>query len=65
MSGFGADVEIEWPGPSFPATSSAVPRTELDDRIRMVAVDEGAKMMLGAEPLMCAMIRLAGCRLWY
>ncbi|MGZ8809448.1 MAG: NAD(P)/FAD-dependent oxidoreductase, partial [Mycobacterium sp.] len=49
MSGFGADVEIEWPGPSFPATSSAVPRTELDDRIRMVAVDEGAKMMLGAK----------------
>lgn len=49
MSGFGADVEIDWPGPSFPATSSAVPRTELDDRIRMVAVDEGAKMMLGAK----------------
>ena len=35
MSGFGADVEIEWPGPSFPPTSSAVPRTELDDRIRV------------------------------
>ena len=49
MSGFGGDVEIEWPGPSFPATSSAVPRTELDDRIRMVAVDEGAKMLLGAK----------------
>ncbi len=49
MSGFGADVEIEWPGPSFPSTSSAVPRTELDDRIRMVAVDEGAKMLLGVK----------------
>ena len=49
MSGFGADVEVSWPGPSFPATSSAVPRTELDDRIRMVAVDEGAKMMLGVK----------------
>jgi geranylgeranyl reductase family protein len=49
MSGFGADVEIAWPGPSFPATSSAVPRTELDDRIRLVAVDDGAKMMLGAK----------------
>lgn len=49
MSGFGSDVEIAWPGPSFPAVSSAVPRTELDDRIRMVAVDEGAKMMLGAK----------------
>ena len=49
MFGFGADVEIEWPGPSFPSTSSAVPRTELDDRIRMVAVDEGAKMLLGVK----------------
>ncbi|MBX5488788.1 Menaquinone reductase [Mycolicibacterium hassiacum DSM 44199] len=49
MSGFGADVEVAWPGPSFPATSSAVPRTELDDRIRMVAADEGAKMMLGVK----------------
>ncbi|MEN4477984.1 menaquinone reductase [Mycolicibacterium cosmeticum] len=49
MSGFGADVEIRWPGPSFPATSSAVPRTELDDRIRMAAADEGAKMLLGTK----------------
>ncbi|MBI3225595.1 MAG: NAD(P)/FAD-dependent oxidoreductase [Mycolicibacterium cosmeticum] len=49
MSGFGADVEIRWPGPSFPSTSSAVPRTELDDRIRMVAADDGAKMLLGAK----------------
>ncbi|MHA3023676.1 menaquinone reductase [Mycobacterium sp. BMJ-28] len=49
MSGFGSDVEIRWPGPSFPSTSSAVPRTELDDRIRMVASDDGAKMMLGAK----------------
>lgn len=49
MAGFGADVEIEWPGPSFPSTSSAVPRTELDDRIRMVAADDGAKMMLGVK----------------
>jgi menaquinone-9 beta-reductase len=49
MSGFGADVEIAWPGPSFPPTSSAVPRTELDDRIRSVAVDDGAKMLLGVK----------------
>ena len=49
MSGFGAEVEIPWPGASFPKTSSAVPRTELDDRIRMVAVDDGAKMMLGVK----------------
>ncbi|MGE2714239.1 menaquinone reductase [Mycolicibacterium litorale] len=49
MSGFGADVEVPWPGPSFPPTSSAVPRTELDDRIRCVAADDGAKMMLGTK----------------
>jgi menaquinone-9 beta-reductase len=49
MSGFGADVEIRWPGPSFPKASSAVPRTELDDRIRMVAVNDGAKMMMGVK----------------
>jgi flavin-dependent dehydrogenase len=41
MSGFGADVEVDWPGPSFPPTSSAVPRTELDDRIRSVAESDG------------------------
>ncbi|OBF45996.1 FAD-linked oxidoreductase [Mycolicibacterium peregrinum] len=49
MSGFGADVEVAWPGPSFPSTGSAVPRTELDDRIRSVAADDGAKMRLGAK----------------
>ncbi|WP_193044383.1 menaquinone reductase [Mycolicibacterium baixiangningiae] len=49
MSGFGADVEVAWPGPSFPSTGSAVPRTELDDRIRSVAADDGAKMILGAK----------------
>ena len=49
MSGFGADVEVEWPGPSFPSTGSAVPRVELDDRIRSVAADEGAKMLLGVK----------------
>ena len=49
MSGFGSDVEVAWPGPSFPSTGSAVPRTELDDRIRSVAADDGAKMMLGAK----------------
>jgi geranylgeranyl reductase family protein len=49
MSGFGADVEVDWPGPSFPPMSSAVPRTELDDVIRRVAVDEGAEMLLGSK----------------
>ncbi|UXA18741.1 menaquinone reductase [Mycobacterium sp. SMC-4] len=49
MSGFGADVEVPWPGRSFPPSSSAVARTELDDRIRLVAVDDGAKMKLGVK----------------
>ncbi|OBF28968.1 FAD-linked oxidoreductase [Mycobacterium sp. ACS1612] len=49
LIGFGGDVEVEWPGPSFPAVSSAVPRAELDDRIRMVAADDGAKMLLGSK----------------
>ena len=34
MSGFGGEVEVAWPGPSFPSTGSAVARVELDDRIR-------------------------------
>nr|WP_220097768.1 menaquinone reductase [Mycolicibacterium litorale] len=51
MSGFGADVEVAWPGPSFPSTGSAVPRTELDDRIRSVAADDGAKMLLGSKAI--------------
>lgn len=49
MAGFGAEREVRWPGPSFPAISSAVPRTELDDRIRQVAADSGAKMLLGVK----------------
>ncbi len=49
MSGFGGDVEVDWPGPSFPSTGSAVARLELDDRIRKVAEDSGARMLLGVK----------------
>src|ERR1700731_3460823 len=49
MSGFGGEVEVDWPGPSFPSTGSAVARLELDDRIRKVAEDSGARMLLGTK----------------
>jgi geranylgeranyl reductase family protein len=49
MSGFGGEVEVEWPGPSFPSTGSAVARVELDDRIRKVAEESGARMRLGVK----------------
>ncbi|MEZ0362681.1 menaquinone reductase [Mycobacterium sp. pUA109] len=47
LSGFGGEVQVDWPGPSFPSTGSAAPRVELDERIRKVAEDSGARMMLG------------------
>ena len=43
--GFGQVLHLPWPGGSLPETGSAVPRTELDDRIRRVAVDDGAVMV--------------------
>jgi geranylgeranyl reductase family protein len=49
MSGFGSEVEVDWPGPSFPATGSAVARVELDDRVRKVAENSGARMRLGVK----------------
>ncbi len=47
LTGFGGEVQVDWPGPSFPKAGSAVPRTELDDRIRKVAETSGARMLLG------------------
>ena len=49
LTGFGSSMEVPWPGPSFPAWSSAVPRTELDDRVRRAAGDAGAGMLLGCK----------------
>ncbi len=46
VCGFGASIEVDWPAPSFPSHSSAVPRTELDDRLRQVAADAGASMLV-------------------
>lgn len=41
-AGFGTELLLPWPGGSLPAHGSAVPRTELDARIRQVALDSGA-----------------------
>ena len=49
MSGFGGEVQVDWPGPSFPSTGSAVARVELDDRIRRCAEDSGVRMLLGSK----------------
>jgi geranylgeranyl reductase family protein len=40
--GFGQVLELPWPGGSLPAQGSAVARTELDHRLRDVAIDAGA-----------------------
>ncbi|RMI30908.1 geranylgeranyl reductase family protein [Nocardia stercoris] len=47
MCGFGREAELSWPGGSFPAWGSAVPRTELDDRLRRTAIESGARMTDG------------------
>ncbi|WP_192830025.1 menaquinone reductase [Mycobacterium sp. UM_Kg1] len=49
LTGFGGHVEVPWPGRSFPSSSSAAPRTELDERIRKVAEESGARMLLGVK----------------
>jgi geranylgeranyl reductase family protein len=49
MAGFGGEVQVDWPGRGFPSTSSAAPRTELDERIRKVAEESGARMLLGVK----------------
>ena len=38
-AGFGQEWQLPWPGGAFPDHGSAVPRTELDARIREVALD--------------------------
>src|SRR5690606_28824574 len=46
--GFGQVLELPWPGGSLPEHRSAVPRTELDARIRQSAVTAGATTVDGA-----------------
>jgi menaquinone-9 beta-reductase len=47
-AGFGQELLLPWPGGSLPDHGGAVPRTELDARIRQVAVDDGAVPLEGA-----------------
>jgi geranylgeranyl reductase family protein len=47
-AGFGQELLLPWPGGSLPDHGGAVPRTELDARIRQVALDDGALPMEGA-----------------
>lgn len=47
--GFGQTLHLPWPGGTLPEWGSAVPRTELDDRIRRVAIDDGAVAVDGVK----------------
>ncbi|MGY1621977.1 geranylgeranyl reductase family protein [Geodermatophilus sp. SYSU D00965] len=47
-AGFGREWQLPWPGGEFPDHGSAVPRTELDARIREVALADGATPLQGA-----------------
>ncbi|MGY1703637.1 geranylgeranyl reductase family protein [Geodermatophilus sp. SYSU D00697] len=47
-AGFGREWQLPWPGGEFPDHGSAVPRTELDARIREVALAAGATPLEGA-----------------
>ncbi|MDN5750232.1 MAG: geranylgeranyl reductase family protein, partial [Pseudonocardia sp.] len=48
-SGFGQVLELPWPGGSLPDHGGAVPRLELDARIRHVALKDGAVPVEGAK----------------
>ncbi|MCV2489520.1 geranylgeranyl reductase family protein [Geodermatophilus sp. YIM 151500] len=47
-AGFGQELLLPWPGGSLPDHGGAVPRTELDARIREVALAAGARPVEGA-----------------
>jgi flavin-dependent dehydrogenase len=46
-AGFGQELLLPWPGGSLPDHGGAVPRTELDERIRAVALARGAVAVEG------------------
>src|SRR5690348_4481163 len=47
-SGFGQELYLPWPGGRLPGHGGAAPRTELDARIRGVALEAGAVGVEGA-----------------
>jgi geranylgeranyl reductase family protein len=47
-SGFGQELYLPWPGGRLPAQGAAAPRTELDARLREVALASGAAGVEGA-----------------
>jgi geranylgeranyl reductase family protein len=49
LYGWGGHAQIPWPRGRFAPYGSAVRRTELDDRIRRLAVDAGVTMVQGAK----------------
>ncbi|APE38834.1 FAD-linked oxidoreductase [Nocardia mangyaensis] len=49
MAGFGREALLPWPAGSFPTYGSAVPRTELDDKLRETAIKSGARMVDNAK----------------
>ncbi|WP_432421560.1 geranylgeranyl reductase family protein [Nocardia brasiliensis] len=49
MTGFGREALLSWPAGSFPTYGSAVPRTELDDKLRETAMKSGARMIDGTK----------------
>ena len=48
-AGFGQELLLPWPGGSLPDHGGAVARTELDARVRQVALDDGAQPLEGAK----------------
>ncbi|MCM0620794.1 geranylgeranyl reductase family protein [Nocardioides bruguierae] len=57
--GFGQTLHLPWPGGHLPDWGSAVPRTELDDRLRQVAVDAGA---VDVQDARAVDVRMSGSR---
>ena len=49
--GFQQTLELRWPGGTLPDWGSAVPRTELDDHLRTVAIKSGARAVDGVRAL--------------